>query len=134
MMDMEPKIVDHPDAQELKNAKGEITFNNVTFSYEKDSIPVLKDFNLTIPSGKTIALVGPSGVGKTTITQLIPRFYDVNSGDIEIDGHDIRTIALTSLRSLIGIVQQDVFLFYGTIKDNIAYGKPGATDDEIIEF
>ncbi|HAS73988.1 MAG TPA: thiamine ABC transporter permease [Clostridiales bacterium UBA8960] len=133
MMDMEPKIVDCPDAKDLVNAKGEITFDRVTFAYEKDADPVLKDFSLTIPSGKTIALVGPSGVGKTTITQLIPRFYDVNEGQVAIDGHDIRSIAMASLRSHIGIVQQDVFLFYGTIRDNIAYGKPDATDDEIVE-
>ena len=94
MMDMEPKIVDCPDAKDLVNAKGEITFDRVTFAYEKDADPVLKDFSLTIPSGKTIALVGPSGVGKTTITQLIPRFYDVNEGQVAIDGHDIRSIAM----------------------------------------
>jgi len=133
MMALKPKIADSIDAQPLTAVRGEITFNNVCFAYEENSDRVLSDFNLTIPAGKTIALVGPSGVGKTTITQLIPRFYDVNSGNVTIDEIDVKNIQLASLRGQIGIVQQDVFLFYGSIKDNIAYGKPDATDEEIID-
>lgn len=133
MMSLEPKIVDCPEAKDLKSVNGTIKFNNVTFAYECNSEPILKNFSLEIPSGKTMALVGPSGVGKTTITQLIPRFYDINSGSVEIDGLDVRQLTLSSLRSHIGIVQQDVFLFHGSIKDNIAYGKPDATDEEIAE-
>ncbi|OJV65853.1 MAG: thiamine ABC transporter permease [Clostridiales bacterium 38-18] len=132
MMAMTPKIQDAPDAAELTMVKGHIQFNNVTFAYEKDAPPVLKDFSLEIPAGQTIALVGPSGVGKTTITQLIPRFYDVLDGSVAIDGYDIKKLTMSSIRNQIGIVQQDVFLFYGTIRDNISYGKPGATDEEII--
>lgn len=133
MMALEPKIVDCPEAIDLTMVKGAISLKNVTFAYEKDSAPILKDFSLEIPFGKTMALVGPSGVGKTTITQLIPRFYDINAGRVEIDGHDVRRLTLSSIRSHIGIVQQDVFLFHGSIRDNIAYGKPDATDEEIIE-
>lgn len=132
MMAMTPTIVDADHAKPLTNVKGCIEFKDVTFRYEKDAEPVLSDFDLTIPAGKTIALVGPSGVGKTTITQLIPRFYDVAQGSIRIDGNDIKDITLPSLRGQIGIVQQDVFLFFGSIRDNIAYGKPDATDEEII--
>lgn len=132
MMAMKPTIVDAENAKPLTDVKGRIEFKDVTFRYEKDADPVLSDFDLTIPEGKTIALVGPSGVGKTTITQLIPRFYDVAQGSIHIDGNDIKDITLPSLRGQIGIVQQDVFLFFGSIRDNIAYGKPDATDEEII--
>lgn len=132
MMAMTPTIVDADHAKPLTDVKGCIEFKDVTFRYEKDAEPVLSDFDLTIPAGKTIALVGPSGVGKTTITQLIPRFYDVAQGSIHIDGNDIKDITLPSLRGQIGIVQQDVFLFFGSIRDNIAYGKPEATDEEII--
>ena len=132
MMAMTPTIVDADHAKPLTDVKGCIEFKDVTFRYEKDAEPVLSDFDLTIPAGKTIALVGPSGVGKTTITQLIPRFYDVAQGSIRIDGNDIKDITLPSLRGQIGIVQQDVFLFFGSIRDNIAYGKPDATDEEII--
>lgn len=132
MMAMSPTIVDADHAKPLTDVKGCIEFKDVTFRYEKDAEPVLSDFDLTIPAGKTIALVGPSGVGKTTITQLIPRFYDVAQGSIRIDGNDIKDITLPSLRGQIGIVQQDVFLFFGSIRDNIAYGKPDATDEEII--
>ena len=132
MMPMTPTIVDADHAKPLTDVKGCIEFKDVTFRYEKDADPVLSDFDLTIPAGKTIALVGPSGVGKTTITQLIPRFYDVAQGSIRIDGNDIKDITLPSLRGQIGIVQQDVFLFFGSIRDNIAYGKPDATDEEII--
>ncbi len=132
MMAMSPKIQDAPDATELSMVKGDIQFKNVTFAYEKEAQPVLKNFSLEIPAGQTIALVGPSGVGKTTITQLIPRFYDVLEGSVTIDGYDIKKLTMSSIRGQIGIVQQDVFLFYGTIRDNISYGKPGATDEEII--
>ena len=132
MMNMQPKIVDALDAKPLVNTNGEIQFSNVTFAYEIAGEPVLKQFDLLIPSGKTMALVGPSGVGKTTITQLIPRFYDVQIGKVTIDGIDIRQVTLDSLRSNIGIVQQDVFLFHGSVRDNIAYGKPDASDEEII--
>jgi len=133
MMQMVPKIVDSEEAKTLTNVRGDIAFENVSFSYEKEGVPILESFNLLIPSGLTIALVGPSGVGKTTITQLIPRFYDVDSGVVSIDGQNIKDLTLTSLRSQIGVVQQDVFLFHGSVRDNIAYGKPDASDEEIIE-
>lgn len=127
-----PEIVDKKDALLLKDIKGDVSFQNVTFSYETGG-KVLEDVTLFIPSGKTIALVGPSGGGKTTLCSLIPRFYDVSDGSIKIDGMDIRDITLTSLRANIGIVQQDVYLFGGTLRDNIAYGKVGATDEEVID-
>ncbi len=133
VMAVQPVIKDAPDAIPLENILGDIEFKNVRFAYEKDSQVVLDHFNLKIPAGKTMALVGPSGVGKTTITQLIPRFYDVNEGQVTIDNQDVSKITLNTLRGQIGIVQQDVFLFYGTIKDNIAYGRPGASNEEIIE-
>ena len=120
------------NAIELKDVKGDIKFEKVSFKYEEGS-EILKDFDLEIEAGKMIALVGSSGGGKTTICNLIPRFYEFNSGDIKIDGVSIRDIKLKSLRDSIGVVQQEVFLFTGTIKENIAYGKIGATDEEIIE-
>lgn len=132
VMDVEPDIKDAPDAVELDNLDGSITFENVSFNYNDDE-KVLKDINLSIESGKTIALVGPSGGGKTTICSLIPRFYDVTGGSIKLDGTDIKNIKAQSLRRNIGIVQQDVYMFYATIRENIAYGKEGATDEEIIE-
>lgn len=132
LMDEEPEIIDSPGAAELKNVRGDITFENVSFSYnEKKS--VLKDLNLKIDAGKTLALVGPSGGGKTTLCHLIPRFYEVDSGRITLDGHDIKDIKLNSLRRNIGLVSQDVFLFAGTIKENIRYGRIDATDEEITE-
>ena len=121
-----------PNALEIERAKGNIEFDSVDFSYTKE-LPVLKNISLSVKAGETIALVGTSGGGKTTICSLLPRFYDVTSGKITIDGIDIQDFALSSLRKQIGIVQQDVFLFAGTIRDNIAYGKPNATDEEIIE-
>ncbi|MDN5351566.1 MAG: ATP-binding cassette, subfamily bacterial [Clostridiales bacterium] len=133
LMAIEPKIKDAEDAKPLQSVKGDIEFKNVTFSYEPGDPPVLNDFNLSIESGKTIALVGPSGVGKTTISQLIPRFYDIGTGSIAIDGQDIKHLTLSSLRENIGIVQQEVFLFFGTIGENIAYGRPDATLEEIAE-
>jgi len=132
VMDVEPDIKDAPDAVELDNIDGSITFENVSFNYNDDE-KVLKDISLSIESGKTIALVGPSGGGKTTICSLIPRFYDVTDGSIKLDGTDIKDIKAQSLRRNIGIVQQDVYMFYATIRENIAYGKEGATDEEIIE-
>ena len=121
-----------PNAKELKDVKGKITIKDVTFRYDnKESI--LENFNLDIEAGKMVALVGPSGGGKTTICNLIPRFYDYESGQIFIDDVDISTVTLKSLRENIGIVQQDVFLFTGTIKENIMYGNPNATDEEVIE-
>ena len=122
----------HLDAKDIANPHGDIVFDNVTFSYNKEE-GVLNDISFTVPSGSNVALVGPSGGGKTTITSLIPHFYDISSGSITIGGQDIRDIKLKSLRESIGIVQQDVYLFDGTIRDNIAYGKVGATDDEIME-
>ena len=127
-----PDITDAPDAQELKNVRGEIEFDNVSFAYN-DRTCVLKDLNLHIGAGKTLALVGPSGGGKTTLCHLIPRFYEATSGAIRIDGHDIKGVTLLSLRQSIGIVSQDVFLFAGTVKENIRYGRVGATDAEIVE-
>ena len=133
IMNTEPDIADAPNAEELKDVKGDITFEDVTFSYNDHSDTVLKGVNLEVPAGAYMALVGSSGAGKTTLCSLIPRFYDVNSGTIRIDGKDIREVTLKSLRNHIGIVQQDVYLFAGTIFENIAYGKPGATMDEVIE-
>ena len=132
VMDIDPDIKDAPDAVELTDIDGSITFENVSFNYN-DEEKVLQDINLSIDSGRTIALVGPSGGGKTTICSLIPRFYDVTKGSIKLDGTDIRDIKAQSLRRNIGIVQQDVYMFYATIRENIAYGKEGATEEEIIE-
>ncbi|WP_346962331.1 ABC transporter ATP-binding protein [Clostridium sp.] len=132
LMDTKPDIVDSDNARELKDVQGEIEFKNATFKYE-GSEEILSNINLQIEKGKTLALVGPSGGGKTTICHLIPRFYELNEGIITIDGEDIKEITLKSLRKNIGIVQQDVFLFTGTIKDNILYGNPEASDDEVIE-
>ena len=133
IMNTEPDIADAPNAEELTDVKGDISFEDVTFSYNDHSDTVLKGVNLEVPAGAYMALVGSSGAGKTTLCSLIPRFYDVNSGTIRIDGKDIREVTLKSLRNHIGIVQQDVYLFAGTIFENIAYGKPGATMDEVIE-
>ena len=133
VMDTEPEIVDAPDAQPLKDVHGRVCYEDVSFHYSDDDTPVLSHVSFEIPAGKSIALVGPSGSGKTTICSLLPRFYDVTGGRITIDGKDVRTLSLKSLRSQIGMVQQDVYLFSGTIRDNIAYGKPGASMEEIIE-
>ncbi len=132
LMDTKPDIVDSDNAREFKDVQGEIEFKNATFKYE-GSEEILSNINLKIEKGKTLALVGPSGGGKTTICHLIPRFYELNKGEITIDGEDIKDITLKSLRKNIGIVQQDVFLFTGTIKDNILYGNPEGDDDEVIE-
>ncbi len=127
-----PEIQDKKDAKELKDVKGDIEFSNVSFQYN-DKESVLTNVNLSVPAGQRLALVGPSGSGKTTLCSLIPRFYDVNAGSITIDGQDIRDLTLKSLRQNIGLVQQDVYLFSGTIADNIRYGKMDASMDEIIE-
>lgn len=132
VIETEPEIVDRPDAKELKDVKGVIDYQDVSFAYT-DEEPVLNHVNIHIEAGKSVALVGPSGGGKTTLCSLLPRFYDVGDGSISIDGEDIRNFTLHSLRSSIGIVQQDVYLFAGSIRDNIAYGKPTASDEEIIE-
>lgn len=132
IMSIKPEIVDSPDAKSLKKVKGDIVFKNVGFSYNNQK-SVLKDINLSIKPGQTIALVGPSGGGKTTLSHLIPRFYEIETGNITIDGSDIRDVTLESLRENIGIVSQDVFLFADTVKENIRYGKINATDEEIIE-
>lgn len=133
VMETEPEIVDAPDAKPLTDVKGRVCYEDVSFHYSDDETPVLSHVSFEIPAGKSIALVGPSGSGKTTICSLLPRFYDVTGGRITIDGKDVRTLGLKSLRSQIGMVQQDVYLFSGTIRENIAYGKPGASMEEIIE-
>lgn len=132
IIDTEPDVADAPDAVEVRSLRGEIRFEKVTFGYE-DHAKVLKEVDLAIHAGETVAFVGPSGAGKTTLCSLIPRFYEIDGGSIRIDGTDIRRMKLASLRSQIGIVQQDVFLFSGSLRDNIGYGKLGATDDEIWE-
>ena len=127
-----PQLQDAPDAQPLTHVRGEITIRDVSFSYEDDP-EVLHDVSLSVPAGRTVAIVGPSGGGKSTLCQLLPRFYDVTGGSICIDGHDVRSVTQTSLRRAIGIVQQDVFLFADSILENIRYGKPDATMDEIVD-
>jgi len=133
VMNIKSDIVDKENALELKDVKGHIQFKDVSFSYNNGEKLVLKNVNIDIKPGQTVALVGPSGAGKTTLCHLIPRFYDIDSGAILIDGIDIRDVKLESLRKNIGIVQQDVFLFTGTIKENIAYGDPTKSHEEIIE-
>ena len=133
VVETEPEIVDAADAKPLKNVKGNVCYEDVSFHYSDDDTPVLSHVSFEIPAGKSIALVGPSGSGKTTICSLLPRFYDVTDGRVTIDGNDVRKLTLESLRSQIGLVSQDVYLFGGSIKDNIAYGKPNATMDEIVD-
>lgn len=133
VVETEPDIVDAADAKPLKNVKGNVCYEDVSFHYSDDDTPVLSHVSFEIPAGKSIALVGPSGSGKTTICSLLPRFYDVMEGRVTIDGNDVRKLTLESLRSQIGLVSQDVYLFGGSIKDNIAYGKPEATMDEIVD-
>lgn len=133
VMETEPDIVDAPDAEPLTDVKGEVSYENVSFHYSDDETLVLDNISFTIPAGRSIALVGPSGSGKTTICSLLPRFYDVTGGRITIDGKEVGKLTLESLRSQIGLVQQDIYLFGGTIKENIAYGKPSASMEEIIE-
>lgn len=133
IMDVEPDVKDCENAVMLPKGDGEIWFNNVSFGYGETDKKVIENLNLKINKGENVALVGPSGSGKTTLCSLIPRFYDITDGNILIDGTDISTVTLKSLRERIGTVQQDVYLFSGSIKENIAYGKPGATDEEIKE-
>ena len=133
VMETEPEIQDAPDAVELKDVKGRVCYEDVSFHYSDDETTVLSHVSIEIPAGKSVALVGPSGGGKTTICSLLPRFYDVTGGRVTVDGQDIRSLTLKSLRSQIGVVQQDVYLFSGSIRDNIAYGKLDATEEEIIE-
>lgn len=132
IMALTPEIRDAADAVALGTVRGEVKFDHVGFAYEKD-LPVLKDVSFSLSPGRTIALVGVSGGGKSTICALLPRFYDVDSGSITVDGVDVRSIKLDSLRRHIGIVQQDLYMFNGTVRDNIAYGKPGAEEHEIID-
>ena len=133
LMRVEPDIQDAPDARPLANVKGDILVDDVTFRYESSSEPVLEHITLHVSPGETVAVVGPSGGGKSTLCQLIPRFYDVTGGRVLVDGQDVRELKQHDLREQIGIVQQDVFLFAGTIYDNIRYGRPDATEAEIIE-
>ncbi len=130
---IEPDIQDAPNAKPLENVKGDITFDDVSFKYKDGQHRVLRHINLDVKAGSYVALVGSSGGGKTTLCSLIPRFYEVTKGSIRIDGKDIRDVTMKSLRQNIGIVQQDVYLFAGTVYDNILYGKPGATREEVIE-
>ena len=132
ILSIAPDIADKPDAEAMPKVRGEIEFKDVSFGYEEQSERVLRHVNLKVKAGDYVALVGPSGVGKTTLCSLIPRFYEVSDGAIFIDGKDIRDIRLNDLRNHIGIVQQDVYLFAGTIMDNIRYGRPEATDEEVI--
>jgi len=133
LLDEKPEVVERPDAVVLPaRAKGELILTDVSFHYIEGQ-PVLQDINLHIPSGNVVALVGPTGVGKSTLVSLIPRFYDVQTGSITLDGHDIRDLALNSLRRQTSIVLQDVFLFHGTARENILFGKPDATEEEMIE-
>lgn len=131
IMDTEPEIKDMPGAGKLENVRGDIDFDNVTFSYESENECVLENINLHITAGQSVALVGPSGGGKTTLCNLIPRFYEVTGGAIKIDGIDIRSVTTKSLRSAIGVVQQEVYLFSGTVMENILYGRPNASKEEV---
>ena len=135
IMEIEPSIIQKQNAVVKTDIKGEIEFRNVSFRYkhEDNAEQVLNNFSLHIPAGKKIALVGETGVGKTTISKLIPRFYDVSEGEVLLDGVNVKDYDLYNLRNAIGTVQQDVFIFWGTIKENILYGKPDATDEEVIE-
>ncbi len=132
LMSIEPDLQDKPDAVDLTDVKGDITVENVSFAYERDETEVLHHVNLHVKAGETIAVVGPSGGGKSTLCNLIPRFYDVTEGRVAIDGHDVRDVTQRSLRRSVGVVQQDVFLFAASIMENIRYGRPDATVDEVI--
>lgn len=132
IMDEKPDITEKKDAEELKDVLGNIKFDNISFKYSDNAEHVLDDINIEIKKGESVAIVGPSGGGKTTLCNLIPRFYDCDEGRILIDGKDIRELTLSSLRKNVGVVQQDVYLFSGSVRDNILYGRPGATEEEII--
>lgn len=131
VVETEPEIVNALDAESIDEVNGHVSYENVSFHYSDDDTPVLSNVTFDIPAGKSVALVAPSGSGKTTICSLLPRFYDVTGGRVTIDGKDVRDLTLESLRNQIGLVQQDVYLFCGSIKENIAYGKPGASMEEI---
>ncbi len=133
MLDIMPDIEDAPDAVNLENVQGNISFEDVSFQYSKENGTVLEHIDLYVPAGEYVALVGPSGIGKSTLCSLIPRFYEVSAGRVLVDGQDVRRLHLKSLRDNIGIVQQDVYLFAGTVYDNIAYGRPGADADAVVE-
>ena len=133
IMNIEPDISDSPNACEIENVSGDISFKDITFSYSGTNDEVLSHVNIDVKKGENIAIVGPSGSGKTTLCNLLPRFYELTDGDITIDGKSVRDITLKSLRNNIGVVQQDVYLFSGTVRDNIVYGCPDATHDQIVE-
>ena len=134
LMRVEPKLKDAPDASELKNCRGEIDVDHVSFTYDAEETDgVLHDVSVHIAPGEAVAIVGPSGGGKSTLCQLIPRFYEVSDGAIRVDGTDVRALTQSSLHRAIGVVQQDVFLFADTVRENIRYGRPDATDEEIVE-
>lgn len=132
ILSIAPDIEDEPDAVSMEQVRGSVEFQDVSFFYEKEGGKILDGLNLKVGAGDYIALVGPSGAGKTTLCSLIPRFYEVSQGGIYLDGTDIRNIKLEDLRSHVGIVQQDVYLFSGSVMDNIRYGKPNASDEEVI--
>ena len=133
IMDAPIDITDAPNASQLTQVRGDVCFDNVSFQYDQESQTVLSHINLTVQAGSNIAIVGPSGSGKTTLCSLIPRFYDVTEGCIKIDGTDIKKVTQHSLRSNIGVVAQDVYMFSGTVRENIAYGNPGASFEQIVE-
>ena len=132
IMNTEPAVTDAPDAKELKNVRGEVEYRDVCFSYG-NGVEVLKNVSFRVPPGGSLALVGPSGGGKTTLCSLLPRFYDVTGGAVLVDGQDVRSLTQESLRRAVGVIQQDVFLFAGTVRENIRYGRPDATDKEVVE-
>lgn len=132
LLEERPDIADRPQAKALTNVRGAIQFEDVTFRYAADTPPVLRNLSLSIMPGEFVALVGPSGVGKSSLCSLIPRFYDVEQGSVSIDGHDVRDLTLASLRRQIGVVQQDIYLFSGTVAENLRYGRPDATDEEVL--
>src|SRR5439155_15483506 len=133
LLDEQPDLLDAPDASELAKIRGEVRFEDVSFRYgsKDDDAWALRDIDLTIPPGQTIALVGETGAGKSTFAKLVARFYDPTEGRVLVDGHDLRSVAAQSLRSQMGIVPQEGFLFSGTVRENIAFGRPSATDEEI---
>jgi ATP-binding cassette subfamily B protein len=133
ILEVNPDIGDAPGAVALESVRGEIAFREVGFRYQPQGPPVLRGLSLSVAAGEFVALIGYSGVGKSTLCSLVPRFYDVTEGQVLIDGRDVREVTLASLRQSIGIVQQDVYLFAGTVAENLRYGRPGATDAEIIE-